>query len=56
MTHCGRKGHWSRALEIVGFTRGSAVKNLPAMPADLGLIPGLGRSLGGGLGSPLQYS
>ena len=23
---------------------------------DLGLIPGLGRSLGGGIGNPLQYS
>ena len=30
------------------------VKNLPAI--DLGLIPGLGRSPGGGHGNPLQYS
>ena len=32
-----------------------AVKNMPAM-RDLGLIPGLGRTPGGGHGSPLQYS
>ena len=31
------------------------VKNLPAV-VDLGLIPGLGRSPGGGDGNPLQYS
>ena len=35
------------------------VKNLPADAGhvrDLGLIPGLGRSPGGGNGNPLQYS
>ena len=32
------------------------VKNPPAMYRDLGLIPGLGRSPGGGHGNPLQYS
>ena len=35
------------------------VKNLPANAVDIrdvGLIPGLGRSPGGGLGNPLQYS
>ena len=35
------------------------VKNPPANAGDLrdmGLIPGLGRSPGGGHGSPLQYS
>ena len=34
------------------------VKNLPANAEDVrdtGLIPGLGRSLGGGHGNPLQY-
>ena len=31
-----------------------AVKNLPAMQADLGLIPGLGKSPGEGNGNPLQ--
>ena len=36
-----------------------AVKNLPANAGDVrdeGLIPGSGRSLGGGHGNPLQYS
>ena len=35
------------------------VKNLPANAGDLrdiGFIPGLGRSPGGGHGNPLQYS
>ena len=35
------------------------VKNLPPNAGDIrdaGLIPGLGRSPGGGCGSPLQYS
>ena len=32
------------------------VKNLPANAGDLGLIPWLGVSHGGGHGNPLQYS
>ena len=32
------------------------IKNLPAIAGDLGSIPGLGRSPGGGNGNPLQYS
>ena len=32
------------------------VNNPPAMWVNLGSIPGLGRSLGGGKGYPLQYS
>ena len=32
------------------------VENLPAMRQTLGLIPGLGRSPGGGHGNPLKYS
>ena len=32
------------------------VKNQPVMGADLGSIPRLGRSPGGGHGNPLQYS
>ena len=32
------------------------VKNLPASAADVGLIPGLGRSPEAGNGNPLQYS
>ena len=34
----------------------SVVKNPPANAGDMGLIPGLGRSPGGGHGNPLQYS
>ena len=40
----------------MGFPDGSVVKNLPANAGDMGLIPGLGRSPGGGNGNPLQYS
>ena len=42
-----------------GFSDGTVVKNLPAnakSTRDLCLIPGLGRSPGGGNGIPLQYS
>ena len=39
-----------------GFPGGSVVKNLPANTGDAGLIPGLGRSPGGGNGNPHQYS
>ena len=38
---------------------GKVVKNLPASAGDardVGLIPGSGRSPGGGNGNPLQYS
>ena len=38
-----------------GFPGGSVVKNLPANAGDAGLIPGSGRSLGGGNGNSLQY-
>ena len=39
-----------------GFPGGSAGKESPCNAEDLGLIPGLGRSPGGGHGNPLQYS
>ena len=39
-----------------GFPGGSAAKNLPVSAGDVGLIPGLGISSGGGNGNPLQYS
>ena len=41
------------------YIYGFAVKNLPANAGDvrdMGWIPGLGRSPGGGHGNPLQYS
>ena len=40
----------------MGFPGGSVVKNLPASVGDTGLIPGSGRSPGGGNGNPLQHS
>ena len=43
----------------MGFPGGSVVKNLPANAGDVGdvgLISGWGRSPGGGIGNPLQYS
>ena len=39
-----------------GFPYGSAGKESAWIVGDLGWIPGLGRSLGGGHGNPLQYS
>ena len=43
---------------MLGFPGGSVVKNLPAKAGDtrdMGLIPGLERSPGGGNGNLLQY-
>ena len=40
----------------MGFPGGSVVKNPPASAGDAILVSGLGRSLGGGHGNPLQYS
>ena len=39
-----------------GFPGGSAGKESASKAGDLGSIPGLGRSPGGGHGNPLQYS
>ena len=39
-----------------GFSGGSDSKESACNVGDLGSIPGLGRSLGGGHGNPLQYS
>ena len=41
---------------LSGFPAGSAAKESSCTAGDLGLIPGLGRSLGEGKGYPLQYS
>ena len=41
---------------LVGFPGGSKGKVSACSAADLGLIPGLGRSPGEGNGNPLQYS
>ena len=47
------------ALSLWDIPDGAVVKNLPANAGDTvdkGLIPGLGRSPGGGNGNPVQYS
>ena len=41
---------------LLGFPSGSAGKESACNVGDLGSIPGLGRSLGGGHSNPLQYS
>ena len=41
---------------FLGFPGGSDGKESACNTGDLGLIPGLGRSPGGGHGNPLQYS
>ena len=46
----------SSSMFLVGFPDGLVVKNLPANSGDMGSIPGLGRSPGGGNGNTLQYS
>ena len=43
-------------MYICDFPHGSVVKNPPANAGEEGLIPGSGRSPGGGQGNPLQYS
>ena len=49
----------AKQTDLMGFPNGSADKE-PACNAgdtgNVGLIPGLGRSPGGGNGNPLQYS
>ena len=40
----------------MSFPSSSVVKNPSASAGDMGLIVGLGRSLGVGNGNPLQYS
>ena len=44
-----------RVIHNMGFPGGSAGKE-SACSAELGLVPGLGRSLGEGNSYPLQYS
>ena len=56
-----RVGHdWATelnwTLHNMGFPGGSDGKEFACDVGDLGSIPGLGRSLGGGRSNPLQYS
>ena len=65
---CGRPGFgpWVRKIPwrkdrlptpvFLGFPFGSAGKEPACNVGDLGLIPGLGRSAGEGIGYPLLYS
>ena len=41
---------------LCGFPGGSVVKNSPTIAGNLALIPGSGRSPGGGNGKPFQFS
>ena len=47
---------WSYTHITDGFPGGSVGKESACNVGDLGSIPGLGRSPGGGNGNPLQYS
>ena len=44
------------SIPILGFPDGSDGKESSCNAGDLGLIPGLEKSPGGGHGNPLQYS
>ena len=53
------QGTFAALMLMWGFPGSSVVKNLPAsagVAGDVGLIPELGSSPGGGNGNPLQYS
>ena len=50
------RSHRLPTLVFLGFCCGSAGKKSSGNVGDLGLIPGLGRSPGGGHGNPFQYS
>ena len=47
---------WATHSVFLGFPCGSADKESACNAGDPGLIPGSGRSLGEGIGYPLQYS
>ena len=48
--------NWAFLHEVMGFPGGSDGKESACNAGDLGSIPGLGRSPGGGHGNPHQYS
>ena len=45
---------WQQQYLYMDFPGGSVVKNLPANPEDVSLIPGSERSPGEGNGNPIQ--
>ena len=49
-------GIFRLTINVFGFPGGSVGKESTSNAGDLGLIPGLGKSPGGGHGNPLQYS
>ena len=52
-----KRGSRQRSIHLLsGFPGGSANEESACSVEELGLIPGLGRSLGEGIGYPLQYS
>ena len=54
----GKSRNWKNRLGLafnMGFPGGSDDKESACNAGDLGSIPGLGRSPGGGHGNPLQY-
>ena len=51
-----RRSNKNKYLSQRGFPDGPVGKESTCNAGDLGLIPGLGRSPGGGHGNPLQYS
>ena len=56
---CSVLGQWFSALSSIkaqGFMRASQAAEWVKNPPDAGVIPRWGRSPGGGLGNPLQYS
>ena len=58
-THSFAKNNFKTVALNLGFSGCSVVRNLHARAEsarDTGLIPGLGRSPGGGHGNPFQYS
>ena len=52
----GYISHLVPCLKQGAFPGGTVVKTPPANEEDVGLIPGSGRSPGGGNSNPLQYS
>ena len=61
LTHCNTNYFttnyvFTLLFYISGFASGTMVKNPPASSGDMGLLPGSGRSAGGGNGNSLQYS
>ena len=56
MQHLGNNIQYTTINQNKGFPADSVGKNPPADAGNAGLIPGLGRSPGGGNGHPLQHS